>query len=478
MIALRNVLKLSFACLACLVLAACAKTSTSSGGSSETHFLALCNASCDDGFSCLCGVCTEACDSNSACDALPGPASCQATTDGCGTPKICDVECSEDGDCTRLSASHTCDDGHCRAPATDDPIDNDDAGPDAAGGTSGTGGTGGAGGAGGTGGVVDSGTGGGGTGGSTSGGGTGGAGDGIPDVRACGVEDVLRDYLLEEGEGYDICPGDQSAAQCAQTIKNVLDDNRAFFVVWGAFVQVSPTFGSGYGEGFFSVPSSSGLKVYKFYQPNEGFTGEFHPDEAWHLWWTECTDFTVSTTCTTLADCFECTVAGEQECGCNDEALDIGCTGFSGYDPRDLCEAPDACLIDSICYPSGVTTEDGCCACENREYTCNLEAGCPGWPTISKRCMNDDDCGLGLQCRDDIEFGEQGVCTRPCNYGCPTGTICAGYVRDLSGEYIDGGVCLRTCEQGGGDCSLEVGGAPLGSECIMVSTTDTTPLCL
>jgi hypothetical protein len=470
MMAMRTVLQLSFACAACLVLAACAQTKTKSGGSSETHFLALCNASCADGLSCLCGVCTEACDSNSACDALPGAASCEATADGCGTPKICDVECSDDGDCAPLGASHTCDDGHCRAPATDDPTDGDDAGPGDAGGTGG----GGAGGSGGTGGVLASGTGGGGTG----GGGTGGAGDGIPDVRACSGEDVLSDYLLGEGQAYSVCSGGQTAVQCAQAIKNVLDDDRAFFVSWGVYVQASPTRGSGYREGFFSVPSSGGLKVYKFYQPIEGFTGEFHPDEEWHLSWTECTDFTVNAACTTLADCFECAVTGEQECGCNDEALDVGCTGFSGYNPRDLCEAPNACLIDSICYPSGETTEDGCCSCENGYYACNEEAGCSGPRSISKRCTDRDDCSAGLECRTDIQGAQGGVCTRDCNYGCPTGTLCASYVRDSSGEYIEGGVCLRTCEQGGGDCSLEIDGAPLATECITVSEDDTTPLCI
>lgn len=468
---MRNVLSLSFACMA---LTACAKTTASSGGSSETHFLALCNATCGDGFSCLCGVCTEACDSNRACDALPAGASCQATVDGCGTPKICDVGCSDDGDCTALGASHACDGGRCRAPAADGPIDRDDAGPDDAGGSGGAG----AGGTGGTGGVLTSGTGGtgavsgiGGT------GGTGGAGlamgDGIPDVRSCSPDDVAL-YLLD-GESHGICPSNQSATQCAQTIQNVLDDDRPFLVGWSRLIQVSPASGVVIGEGFFSVPSSGGLKFYKYFT-GTGFTGEFHPDEEWHLSWTECTDFTVNTTCTTLADCFECTVVGVEECGCNDEALDVACGGFGDSSPRDLCEHHDACLIDSICYPSGQTTEDGCCTCENREYSCNEEAGCPGWPSISKRCANDDDCGAGLECRNDIEFGERGVCTRACNYGCPTGTICAGYARDSNGDFID--VCLRTCEQGGGDCSLEVDGAPLGSECITVSVDDDTPLCL
>lgn len=55
----------------------------------ETHFLRVCDSSmaadqCGDGFSCLCNVCTLACDAQSACAAQPGascvnaPATCAA----------------------------------------------------------------------------------------------------------------------------------------------------------------------------------------------------------------------------------------------------------------------------------------------------------------------------------------------------------------------------------------------------------------
>lgn len=101
--------------VALLALSACAKSNTQAG-SSETHFLALCNASCDDGFSCLCGVCTETCTGDETCSALDGNATCRPSADACDVAQVCDVPCSDDADCAAIGAQHSCEGGRCRAP--------------------------------------------------------------------------------------------------------------------------------------------------------------------------------------------------------------------------------------------------------------------------------------------------------------------------------------------------------------------------
>src|SRR5262249_17456910 len=92
---------------------------------------------------------------------------------------------------------------------------------------------------------------------------------------------------------------------------------------------------------------------------------------------------------------------------------------------------------------------------------------CPGWVLIGKRCSKNEDCSVlptsssGLTCRTDF-FGERGVCTRDCNFGCPTGTECTN-VPDYNGGTIND-VCMRSCTAAA-ECDLEVQGSPLGSEC-------------
>jgi len=87
----------------------------------ETHFLRLCDDqgdACGDTLSCVCGVCTVACEDEKACAGLAGAmclaqrgSSCEATE---GT-QVCEVACSADPDCTVVSAHHRCEDGACRA---------------------------------------------------------------------------------------------------------------------------------------------------------------------------------------------------------------------------------------------------------------------------------------------------------------------------------------------------------------------------
>jgi hypothetical protein len=90
---------------------------------SETHFLTSCNATCADGFSCLCGVCTVTCREAADCTSESGAARCIASAprvaDGTcsqGEPSFCDVSCTKADDCRSLGASHRCLLGFCRAP--------------------------------------------------------------------------------------------------------------------------------------------------------------------------------------------------------------------------------------------------------------------------------------------------------------------------------------------------------------------------
>jgi len=89
---------------------------------SETHFLTLCDKRCEDGLTCVCGVCTRECAAASDCEELSAGASCRAPHVGdkraCGRAlpaTVCEAECSDDDDCAALSADHRCDHGVCRA---------------------------------------------------------------------------------------------------------------------------------------------------------------------------------------------------------------------------------------------------------------------------------------------------------------------------------------------------------------------------
>jgi hypothetical protein len=89
---------------------------------SETHFLSLCASSCEDGLTCVCGVCTRACEEASDCSELANDASCSAPTANdkraCGRvlpATVCEAECSDHGECAAVSPDHRCDQGVCRA---------------------------------------------------------------------------------------------------------------------------------------------------------------------------------------------------------------------------------------------------------------------------------------------------------------------------------------------------------------------------
>ncbi len=103
-------------------LACQAAGGTSTGG--ETHFLTLCvdedgaNA-CGGQFDCVCNVCTLSCDAENACGGLAGAVCVEASGQGdrCGGAAVgyCEVQCTADADCSRVSVAHRCEEGVCRA---------------------------------------------------------------------------------------------------------------------------------------------------------------------------------------------------------------------------------------------------------------------------------------------------------------------------------------------------------------------------
>lgn len=111
---LRSVLAMSVIALAC----ACSDTTPKA--ETETHFLRSCESSCAGGLQCICGVCTEACTDDGACDELAGTASCAATPDACNgaVASACDVTCTDVDDCAALGGDLRCVAGRCRADDT------------------------------------------------------------------------------------------------------------------------------------------------------------------------------------------------------------------------------------------------------------------------------------------------------------------------------------------------------------------------
>ncbi|MEI9952446.1 MAG: hypothetical protein WDO74_26575 [Pseudomonadota bacterium] len=97
-------------------------TPESSQEGSETHFLTNCDATCDDGMQCICGVCTRACTRQTDCASWPGVASCaplgpRVAEQRCGDTELgamCDAVCLTDLDCSKLAANRVCDYGYCR----------------------------------------------------------------------------------------------------------------------------------------------------------------------------------------------------------------------------------------------------------------------------------------------------------------------------------------------------------------------------
>lgn len=91
------------------------ETTDPTGG--ETHFLRVCDPeadTCEDGLSCICGVCTTVCGVEDPCATYAG-AQCVAPPPSCKVvERACDVQCSSNKDCWDLSSAHYCIDGWCR----------------------------------------------------------------------------------------------------------------------------------------------------------------------------------------------------------------------------------------------------------------------------------------------------------------------------------------------------------------------------
>lgn len=85
---------------------------SNSGG--ESHFLAYCDETCEDGLSCISGVCTRACVlDEDDCDDLHADAKCSDSIEP-GAVAMCDVACTDDEQCESLGANYACEAGQCR----------------------------------------------------------------------------------------------------------------------------------------------------------------------------------------------------------------------------------------------------------------------------------------------------------------------------------------------------------------------------
>ena len=91
---------------------------------SETNFLRSCDGTCEDGLSCICGVCTSACSDRDECTSFCPGAECVAQADrgadlacaAADSGSFCDLPCSGETDCTSLGEQFRCQDGYCRVP--------------------------------------------------------------------------------------------------------------------------------------------------------------------------------------------------------------------------------------------------------------------------------------------------------------------------------------------------------------------------
>jgi hypothetical protein len=535
------------------VLTGCAQSRGPNAGSSETHFLLRCSDdSCGDGLSCICGVCSKRCSSDTSCGELSSEASCVAPVDGsCAEARSCDVECKTNADCAKLSDQHTCAQGRCRAPepATkpgdskpskpDDPglaygpcIDNPMCGAGSGISMASSGGecictvyceaagecpkpvtgtsvpkcvfddvvvNGHSGecelpcdrgetcpdGAACTGGVCR--FGGEATGNDAS---SGGASPGVAVPTSCQLVDVavtLSSAPLIDCGQLAIDASAQQQAAAVGCVREQLAAAQPFTLFW-------PLTGddSEWQEGLIAVKEPSGLVVYRAFHDSIGTGPIGMPPKGPYASWTPCATFSVpDDSCGQLPahlgdpSCFQCGLQDTLECECRltgkkaDEPsvtcapVQVVDAGTSSDDAGKSIDPPPcgkaSCEFDGVCYPNGATSEDGCCTCDSAGGSCIEPGWCPGWILIGKRCASDADCSRtlgsssGLTCRTDF-FGERGVCTRDCNFGCPTGTECVAEVPDYNGGTV-ANMCMRTCTTQS-ECTDEpVGGASLGSSC-------------
>jgi len=111
--------------LLAVLVAGCFETRMRPSVGGETHFMRDCDdeGRCADGLSCVCGVCSAACDDDATCSELAGSATCMAVDDGAqacddqgaSVPvRACAAGCERDGDCAALGGGLVCAQGQCR----------------------------------------------------------------------------------------------------------------------------------------------------------------------------------------------------------------------------------------------------------------------------------------------------------------------------------------------------------------------------
>lgn len=110
---------LSALLLGALLAAVACSEAQGSDINGETHFLKTCDgdSACGSGLTCLCGVCSRACDMSADCSAFPS-AEC-VLPETCSVEPVprCDVRCTGNSDCGVLTSAHRCEAGFCRIPS-------------------------------------------------------------------------------------------------------------------------------------------------------------------------------------------------------------------------------------------------------------------------------------------------------------------------------------------------------------------------
>jgi hypothetical protein len=297
---------------------------------------------------------------------------------------------------------------------------------------------------------------------------------GASGARSCEIEEVISSLssssLIDCGT---LAIGASSAERSTALgcVRDALDSRAPFRLLWSE--QGTDSINK---LGLVGVTQDGALVVYDLhYGATIGW--DLGWTNAMNAYWSPCATFSMLDGCTgTLDTCFRCEQRIAQQCACSEPAASgssatIKC--LSTGNPADAVRRPpcdsNACEFDGVCYPGGTGTEDGCCYCDKRTGGgCDQPAWCPGWVLIGKRCRKDADCSLqatessGLHCRTDF-WGERGVCTRDCNFGCPTGTVCVADVPDHNEDTVHN-VCMRPCNAPA-DCAMEPSGNALGSEC-------------
>lgn len=108
--------------IALAVATGCKSSSPEPQTGSETNFLEHCDVTCDEGMTCLCGVCTKACTGDNDCAAFGSGVECvsvvtrpdSGTTGSCQQGATCDKSCLSTSNCASLGPEYQCETGFCR----------------------------------------------------------------------------------------------------------------------------------------------------------------------------------------------------------------------------------------------------------------------------------------------------------------------------------------------------------------------------